>query len=254
MVENGSSHFAELSVREMKRVSETLYLWEEYIENPEHNIQQKGAYKVQRDTHPEPIEIFHYSSSPSTDYYGAVWYLAAFDEDKRLLGIRNTNLEEFRSTLIATGSIEVFRRSHGVAGSIEAFNTHKLQQTINTLQGYTSLEYEIKDANKVELARLQNAISQAREEKDDNPIRELKPELEQKNRERQAWLRLYGDGGRLGFKESYARGYSALRKVFTPGESDEVPGYTIIETREKVDLMAAIDVSLNELRLLRSSQ
>lgn len=246
MREKGVSPFDEFSSSERKRIKEGLDIWRDMLDHRDHNVQQRGAYEVQRDANlREPIQIFHHFYDLSGKYFEEMWFFSAIDKDKNLLGMRRTYIEDSDSPIFASGNIEVFTRGQGIAGAIEALNAQKLQQAING-KGNNELRYEIDDANLCRINMQQLEINIAKESNNHDAVRELESDLEQMTDERQAWLRLYGDSGKLGFKEQGI--FGNLIKTFLPGQTDQVPGYSIVPVQGNLDLVAAIDNSIGELR------
>jgi hypothetical protein len=214
------------------------------IDRPERNVQQRGAYEVRRDTNSgEPTQIFHHFYDLSGKHFGEMWFFSAIDKDNNLLGMRRTHIEDSDASMFVSGNIEIFKRGEGIAGSIEALNAQKLQQAINA-KGNNDLIYEVEDANLLRIKMHRIEIDIANKANDHDAIRELESDLEQMTDERQAWLRLYGDGGKLGFKQDKWR---QLKKIYVPGQTDEIPGYSILPVQRELDLVAAIDASIREL-------
>lgn len=243
--EDASLHSG-LSSRERDRLGRILSVWSDRIAS--RNIHEEGVYIVQRDDNQgEPLQIFHYSYLNKLDK--EIWFFAAVDSDQRLVGIRHTTLGEDDSMLLAEGDIEVLTRGQGVGGALEALHHKKLQEKINNDQQHTALRYDICDANFERINFLRSDLDQAEKDKDSEAAEELRSDLEQKKAQRKAWIGLYGDGGKLGFRTVAAKGLSPiLTKVFVPRDNQDDMGFSIKETQSTLDLNGALSSARDELQ------
>lgn len=224
-----------MSPKDKNRIRDLIDVWIRRIEAPANGFRQVGAYDLKReDGKYPPIEIVHYSYKNSAfNREGMV--LLAVDGNKQILGMRDTQFESLKAdTLNARGNIEVFSRGIGIASALEALHFDILQKKLNKSSEFSSLEYKIFDANYSRIQELQVQLESAKRTID--PIAaDLELELAEKCDHRNAWKRLYGEGGKLGFQKESGK----LLKRFVNGQNQDHLGYGIEVMDDTLDAVSA---------------
>lgn len=242
---NSESIYASLPEQERARVLAQIILWKNRLEShPEtEHVFSVTVTPENTDRSPITIQAHRYFNKVSSTQS---WIVVALDSQNQVLGIKNTLVRNNSSLhmLEAEANIEVLTRKQGVASALGASNTLIFQQEFKENPSATELKFVAYDAN---ITRLQKNILELDQLRALNAPQEkitaLENVIHEAEAQRESWLNLYGDGGKLGFTEED----ELLVKHISPNEDISLPGLSITHSDSNQNIVDVLNETIIKL-------